>query len=253
MQKGLKKIWLSREALLFDSPLYILKGFASILTAYLLFNTHPIIGKDMISVLFGMMLTLEPITVSGIKSGFDQIKATLLGGVVSLIIISIFGINAITIALSVALTMYFALVMNWRFVSPVAIFTAIYMTQFVQLDAQGAQSYLLTFRLRMLALGAGIAIAIIYNYVFSLFFYKGMLKKRLTYLVEGLDQLVECFETEDPKTLKARAIALLSDIDTLANQIHAMRGQEEYKENVSSIRDMTHLYLHLVMKKTEDL
>ena len=218
---------LSEEAMLFDSPLYIVKGFFSVFTAYALFSQHPVVGKDMISVLFGMMMTLEPVNVSGIKTGLSQIKASVLGGLVTAIIVSILGVNLFTIALSVALTMYFALLMNWRFVSPVAIFTAIYMTQYIQLDAMGDPSMWLTFRLRMVALGSGIAIALLYNYLFSLFFYKAMVKKRLMFIVDALSKLVESYETEDLLVLKQRTISLLTDIDTIQHQMADMQKEKK--------------------------
>ena len=74
------KLLLSREAKLFDSPLFIIKSFISILTGYLLLHNHYIIGKDMISLLFGIMITLEPVSISGFKSGFSQIEASIIGG-----------------------------------------------------------------------------------------------------------------------------------------------------------------------------
>ena len=256
MKLKLPRFGLSEEAMLFDSPLYIIKGFVSVFTAYALFSQHPLIGKDMISVLFGMMMTLEPVNVSGIKSGLSQIKASVLGGLVTAIIVSLLGVNLFTIALSVALTMYIALMMNWRFVSPVAIFTAIYMTQYIQLDALGDPSMWLTFRLRMVALATGIVIALFYNYVFSLFFYKSMVKKRLVYIVEALSSLVEAFETEATSVLKQRAYSLITDIDTISHQMGDMQKEKrgnptiaQYAESVSQMRDLTHQFLDMVMEK----
>lgn len=249
-------VWLSREAMLYDSPLYILKSFLGVFTAYILFAGHPIIGKDMISVLFAMVLTLEPVNRSGLRSGINQVKATLLGGLVSALLVGFLGVNYVTIPLAVALTMYMALVINWRFVSPVAIFTAIYMTQLVQVDALGNPSMLLTFRLRMLALAAGIVVAIFYNYIFSLFFYKSMLKKRLTFASGALKSLM----AETPTTAhKERIVALLTDIDAIQIQLIDMQSDKKnseevmtYIKGVKDLRDLSHYYLDYVMDQTVD-
>lgn len=257
MKKKSFQLKLSREALLFDSPLYILKGFLSMLTAYLVFSGHAIVGKDMISVLFGMMLTLEPVNRTGIKSAFNQVKATILGGIVTAILVRLLGVNWFTVPLGVALTMYIALKINWRFVSPVAIFTAIYMTQYIQLDLSGEPSMLLTLRLRLLALGAGIAVALFYNYVFSLFFYKKMLKKRLLYVLETFETLmISEAANKDIQQHKTEIIGLLTDMDALSGQLLDMAADRKndadvlrYLSLITKTRDLCHYYLDAVMAK----
>ena len=258
MKNFLDKIKLGRQATLFDSYLYVLKGFLSILTGYILFHNHSIIGKDMISLLFGMMLTLEPINIIGIKSGLDQIKASILGGVVTAILVSLFGVNALTIPLGVAATMYISLKFNWRFVSPVAIFTAIYMTQYIQLDAMGMPSMLITLRLRLLALGSGIAIAIFYNYLFSKFFYSNMLRKRLVYIVESLRTYLNSYISHEDDgemtSLKKDITGLFGDIDLVISQIGDFNKidtekipYDHYRCALQELRDFTHYTLDVIM------
>ncbi|MFP4698018.1 MAG: FUSC family protein [Eubacteriales bacterium] len=179
-----------KEAYLFDSRIYIIKSFLAIITAYLIALQHPLLRLDMISILFGLMMTLEPVTISGIKSGWEQIYATVIGAVTTLAIIYFFGINGITVALSVSFTLYVCIHMNWRFVSPVAIFTAIYMTQYVQKTVEGKPSPVLTFRLRIVALIFGVSIAILYNYLFSVFSYKKLAQKRLLYILDKSKEVI---------------------------------------------------------------
>lgn len=249
---------LSRPAMLYDSHLYILKGFVSILTAYVLFHDHEIVGNDMISMFFGMMMTLEAVNITGIKSGMSQIKATVLGGAVTAIIVGIFGVNWLTVPLGVAMTMYISLKFNWRMVSPVAIFTAIYMTQYIQMDAMGMPSMLLTFRLRLLALGTGVGIAIFYNYLFSLFFYNSMLRKRLVYIIECLETHLETYIKEegtgDLQPLKTEITGLFSDIDSVIGQLYAIKPDqgdvnrvEQYGMALKALRDLTHYFLDVIM------
>ncbi len=252
---------LGREAMLFDSPLYILKAFSGVLTAYVLFKDHPIVGRDMISVLFGMMLTLEPVNRSGCKIAFEQIEASAMGGLVTAVLVAAFGVNLVTVPLSVALTLYLALTINWRAVSPVAFFTAIYMTQYLQVGANGAPSMPLTFGVRMFALLAGIAVALFYNYTFSIFFYKGMLKKRMTYVTETLDAIMSRHSALDGVDAyheqKADLVAILGDIDAfealLKDMAHQKRKAERVKDyliRIDNIRDLAHYYLGEIMEKT---
>lgn len=243
----MKRFRLSRQALLFDSPLYIVKAFVSMLTAYMLFKNHGLIGRDMISVLFGMMLTLEPVAAAGLKSAWEQVAATLLGGVTAAVLVAVFGVNAVTAALAVSLTLFIALKINWRFVPPVAIFTAIYMTQYIQTDAAGAPSMLLTLRLRLVALTAGIVVAMVYNGLFSLFFYKGMLRKRTLYVTEALLEAIALYRDGSAAASKNRLTALFGDIDLVRSHTGA-RGAS-YAEVLGALRDMTHYILNEVMSE----
>ena len=225
------KFKLSKEALLFDSPLYIAKAFLGVMLAYGLLGKTEFVGRDMISVLFGMMLTLEPSSVAGIKSGVGQIKGTLLGGVIGLIVVSIGGVNFITVPLAVALTLYVALVMDWSVVPAVAIFTSIYMTQYIQYDLEGMPNMFLTFLLRMSALGSGICIAVLVNAIFSRFGYKRMITKRLVYTFEQMSRLVENYHKKDSEIVDDQIIKILSQLGTFKQDLKAttIHGDEKLK------------------------
>ncbi|HEX3022989.1 MAG TPA: aromatic acid exporter family protein [Lachnospiraceae bacterium] len=186
MNKVRDFILLKKEAYLFDTKLYIVKAFISVLTAYAIVRNLPLVNKDMISVLFGLMMTLEPVTVTGIRSGYNQITATILGALATAIIVAVFGINIWTVAISISATLFLCLKINWREVSAVAIFTSIYMTQYAQCTENGELSMILTFQLRILALGIGVLLAILYNFLFSLFFYKRMERKRIAHILVTL-------------------------------------------------------------------
>jgi hypothetical protein len=176
-----KMIGLNDEALLLDSRLYIIKAVFAVATGYLVGKSIPIANIDMISVLLGVMYNLEPINMLGIKSGISQLLASTLGAFATGVTIFFFGINVYTIGISIAFTLYIALKINWRMVSPVAIFTAIYMTQFVQSNSLGEPSVWLTFRVRIVALVTGVIIAIVFNFIFSFFYYKRILVKRVNF------------------------------------------------------------------------
>lgn len=261
MIKFIKNILMKREAVLFDAPLFILKTFIAIMAGYILFNNHPLIGKDMISVLFGLVLTLQPVNVSGLKSGWDQVSASLIGGVVTIIIVLIGGVNFITVPLAVALTLYITLRINWRSMSVIAVFTSIYMTQFMQLNAGGDPSMLLTFRLRLLALGSGVLIAIIINFIFSLIFYKSMVKKRTIFTIEKItESIIELIKVLKTKSgsgygnLEKKVVGLFGDIDYIVGGLMDIKQKntkgkktEIFIFKLRELRDINHYVLDMVM------
>ena len=212
MRKFIDLFRFQKEADLLDSTTYILKSFLAVATAYAMASRSDILNKDMISVLFGLMLTLEPVTLTGIRHGWSQMYATILGALSTAVIISIFGIHIITISLSVAFTLYVCLKINWREVSPVAIFTSIYMTQYVQLTGTGEPSILLTIQLRLMALGTGIIIAILFNLLFSFISYRKMTYKRIAFLMKSLishmEETLDALTINDPLLLEENQKAM---------------------------------------------
>ena len=191
MKKIMSWICWGREAYLFDSTTYVVKSFVAIFVAYVIARSNPLLQKDIISVLFGVMLTLEPVSITGIRVGRDQVIATVIAAAATALIIFFGGNTALTVALGLAFTLYVSIKISWRFVSPVAYFTAIYMTQYVQQTAVGEPSMLLTFQLRMAALLCGVLIAILFNMVFSQFGYRHMLKKRVLFILEEQKRILE--------------------------------------------------------------
>lgn len=191
MERFLKIVGLKKEAILLDSKLYIVKSMLAIGTAFILGRTFDVTRLDMISVLLGVMYNLEATNTSTVKSGFNQLIASFLGALTTGTLVFFFGVNAFTVMLGMGLTLFIALKIDYRGVHPVAIFTSIYMTQYIQLDALGDPSIFLTIRLRILALGLGVLIAIVFNYGFSFFYYKRIGQKRLAYLQLKIDESLE--------------------------------------------------------------
>ncbi len=262
----LNRFKFSREAMLFDSPLYLIKAFLGIMISYVVFSQHSIVGNDMISVLFGMMLSLEPVNISGIKSGVAQFEATILGGLVTAIIVSIAGVNMFTVPLAVMLTLYISILLDWKNISPVAFFTSIYMTQLIQYTGAGDPSMLLTFRLRIMALGSGVLVALLLNFIFSLVFYKSMVCKRITYLFEKFVMNVEYFEnvlqtkdSEAIRQLKSEVSGLFRDIDFIYGHVNDLNKEKRKTETaskylvvISELRLLNHYFFDLLVQAFDE-
>lgn len=256
----IKKLKFSRKALLFDTHLFLVKIFFSAATGYLLFSHNELVGKDMISLMFGMIVTLQPVNYTGVKGGFLQIKDSVIGGVITAVIISVFGINFVTVALAIAITGYIALKMNWREMSIIAVFTAIYMTNYIQLDGMGMPSMWLTLRLRIISLSIGVLIAIFYNFIFSVITYKRFIRKRTIYLIECLLDEIDAFANEVNSTdeeflmsIDRRLGALFSDFNEILSHFNDVKFESEkehikyYTAIVKNLRDLNHHLADVIM------
>jgi uncharacterized membrane protein YgaE (UPF0421/DUF939 family) len=266
MKKYLKKLILKREALLFDSPLFILKTFISIAAGYILFKDHPFISKGMISLMLGTVLTLEPVNISGIKNGIDQITASLIGGIITVLVVLIGGVNMVTVPLAVALTLYVTLLIDWRRMSIMAVFTSFYLTQAILYTEAGQPDVVQTFKLRMLALGAGVLIAVVMNFLFSLIFYKQAFRKRTIFVIEQtikfLNEFVSNCNMEEKcnhNELKKKIINNFRDIDVIKSRLFDLRKEKDKGINVDDyiavleeMRDFNHYLLDFVMLAAKD-
>ncbi len=239
----LSRLKLKKEANLLDSKWYILKTFLAIATAYVIFSHVPLVKRDMISVLFGLVLTLEPVNRAGIKNGWDQIFASFIGAVATSLIVLFFGVSPITVGASVALTLYICLLINWKSVSAVALFTAIYMTQYLQVGPDGHLSVWLTFQLRFAALSSGVLVAIVYNYLFSLIQYRQISSKRTAYLFKQLLLNMQLIQTElkagergQFKGIRVQLLETTNQVEWIAGLMAQLHKEVESDTTVTLIK-----------------
>lgn len=223
-------IGLKKEAILLDSRLYILKAMCAISAGFILGNAFSITRMDMISVLLGVMYNLEAINVSGVKGGINQMLASTLGALTTGLLVYLMGYNVtvLTVAIGMGLTLFIALKIDYRMVSPVAIFTSIYMSQFIQRDIAGNPSVFLTFQLRIAALGLGVLIAITFNYLFSFLYYRQIGRRRLEFAklqsLIGLDKTLEelSSSTTDHNANNSLLAFVFSDIEMVKSNVETM-------------------------------
>lgn len=228
MKKFINKFKLSYEAYLLDSYLYILKSMVAILFGAIIGNMFSLTKLDMISVLLGVMYNLEATNRISIKGGLNQLLTSALGALSTGTLVYFFGVNPFVIAAGMGITLFISLKINYRLVSPVAIFTSIYMTQYLQTDLNGVSSVFLTFKLRMAALGLGILIALIFNFIFSLLYYKKMIQKRLEFTklksIEALLEVQNHLKNSPIKKVKYDMFFanIFTDIETISYQIDSL-------------------------------
>lgn len=252
----LSKIFgLKKEAVLLDSGLYIAKAMCAISVGYVLGNAFSITRLDMISVLLGVMYNLEPINVSGLKGGLNQLFASTIGALITGFLVYIMGyqITFVTVALGIGLTLYVSLKIDYRMVSPVAIFTSIYMTQLLQTNDLGQPSVLLTFRLRILALGLGIGIALFFNFLFSIIYYKQIGRKRVEFVkiqtIKALNHTISGLENNDLSSNTEFILAsTFNDVDMVKSNLESMM-KEKYipfnQKEKARLNDLYEIVMHM--------
>ncbi len=244
MKKKWKLFRLDKEAVLLDSGPFILKTFLAIGSAYALGVVTPVAQRDMISVLFGLILTLEPTNITGLRRGKEQFVASLIGALITAAIVAVLGVNPVSVGLSVAMTLFVCLKVNWRDISPVALFTSIYMTQNMQLGLGGEPSIWLTFQLRMIALALGVIIAVVWNFVFSLIQYRRITYRRLAFLVKHLlihlAELKTALQSDQWDTIdqkRANLAQVFNDIDWIKSLFEDMLGEGALTRRMAGISD----------------
>lgn len=260
MEKAKRIFGLKKEAILLDSWLYILKSMLAIGTGYILGNMFSVTRLDMISVLLGVMYNLEATNISAVKGGINQLLASFLGALTTGVLVYFLGVNVFTVMLGMGLTLFIALKIDYTAVSPVAIFTSIYMTQFLQSDSMGNPSILLTIRLRIFALGLGVLVAMVFNLIFSLIYYRKITRKRLEYVKLKLDDVMGytyryLMDEETVATTYNTIFSMaFADIETVSSNLEALSKDPLLpfkileKEHLDSAKDivkrmklMTHL------------
>ncbi len=222
--KLLSMLVLDKEARLFDAKEFLLKTFLAVLVGSFVGNKVAYLSKDMISLLFGMMLTIEPVNMTGIRSGLKQLEATVIGALITGGLLALLGYSPWTAALTVSATLYVSLLIDWRQFSVVAVFTSIYMNVLVQVNDQGKPSELETFKVRIAALTVGVLIAMIINWVFSVFGYRHMLEKRVLHLLRTLEnRMSSVYEMLDLQKLD-KAPDIMASFPELFNNVDWIRS-----------------------------
>lgn len=253
MNKLFQLIGLKREAILLDSRLFIVKAMLAISVGFILGRALPITRLDMVSVLLGVMYNLEAVNVLGLRGGLNQLLASTLGALTTGILVVLMGyqISFVTVALGIGLTMYIALKIDYRMVSPVAIFTSIYMTQLLQNDSTGNPSVIQTFVTRIAALGLGVAIAILFNFLFSVFYYRKLGRRRVEFVklkaLEGLRATRDALASHEPLKATGALAGAFNDVEMVKAHLETLGVERRIPLNQHEKANLDH-YLAMVVE-----
>lgn len=256
MSKILKHIKLPQEALLMDSWLYIFKSMPALALAFLVGKLIPLLYLDSISLLLGVMYSLEALNRRGFSSAKDQMLTTVLGGFVTGLIILVLDYQYMIVALSlgIGMTIYISLIIDYRMVSPSALFTSIYMTQLLRVNSLGQPDVFITLAVRLSSLGIGILIAMIFNVVYSKLFYKQMANKRLELVKRQVSAALKtaCSFYEKRVAVQGQSSCLASafnDIELVKADLEHLIAEKEKKVSDEERIQLKHQVQRLVALK----
>lgn len=250
--KLLNGLLLDKEARLFDTKEFLIKVFVAVVFGFIVGEAIPYVSGDMISLLFGMILTIEPVNMTGIRAGLKQVEATIIGAAITGIVLALFGYSMWTAALSICATLYVSLLIDWRNYSVVAMFTAIYMNTFIQVNADGSNSQIETFKLRIAALMTGVAIAFVINWLFSVFGYRHMLEKRVYHILDQLRQKMTLIAEMIQSGSFEKSTEIMRSFPGLFNNVDWIFGTAVDLEKDPSVKRGQHKQVKLekIMKMT---
>lgn len=256
MKKLIQKLLLPKEAILLDSWLYILKSMPALGLAYVIGISVPQLQLDMISLMLGVMYNLEPINKIGFKSAKDQMMTSALGGLITgLLIIGMgYHITVWTVSIGIGLTIYVSLLVDYRFVSPAALFTSIYMTQLLRLNAQGQPDVWITLGVRLVSLGLGILVAMIFNVGFSKLYYRNLIHKRLEFVkekvVESLEATRAVYRQSAPTSGQSSILAFaFNDIEMVKANIESILLEQAKSMKHDKVLELNHELQRLIALK----
>lgn len=232
---------------------------------------------DYLSASFIAVLTLQPTLYRGIEFSWQQIKATVLGVVVtvSLVVVTGGGLHAtywpFQSAVAMGITIGFCLYFQLDEGTVIATFTVAYLTCLPEMIHE---SFFRTLDLRFITIGIGLTAGLLMNYLSSLFGYRDRLYLNVhtsaRQLGERLDDIVGCFSEPDDlerslkhelKQLRALRQQLnnveidLEEIEFRApgltdESVSGEQGHQRQFDRIYCLKDFSHhlwsLLLHLV-------
>lgn len=256
MKKITTYLRLPKEAVLLDSWLYIFKSMPALALAFIIGTALPQFNLDMISLLLGVMYNLEPVNKMGFKSARDQMITSALGGLITGLLVLAVGyrINALTVALGMGLTIYVSLLVDYRFVSPAALFTSIYMTQLIRLNASGQPDIWLTLLIRLVSLGLGVLVAMAFNVAFSILYYQRLASKRLEFVKRSvLNCLIETrkiYESTNPMAGQSSILAgAFNDIEMVKANLDQLLIEKSKTLSSLKVTELKHDLQRLIALK----
>ncbi|MEK7434514.1 MAG: aromatic acid exporter family protein [Cyanobacteriota bacterium] len=196
----LKNKHFSIREYLVSSEIYSLKCSISVILAY--FIAKIIVPEDLLSATFTAILCVKPTFYSGLMEGNDQLFASLLGAIITTLLLHFVGYNIFVMSFALFIVISICINRNWNNYLVVAIFSVLYVFIIPQ------QTELNTIIVRILAVLCGFFTASIINFIFSLVRYQSFLHFRTSYSLNIVFN-------EFSKTVKANKTADIQGLDKL--------------------------------------
>ncbi len=207
---------------------------------------------DLLSPAFASVLCIQPTVFTGLKRGWQELFVSLLGAVLSVILVLPYGINLITIPITVAVTIYIAIKLNLDESIPIAIFTVLYITLFP------LQSIWDTVKIRFLSILLGIGSASLVNYLISFIRYKYLFYTRMLRVSDivytKFSKLVEGIYDKDIELLNSLLIEIeqiFRQISNLKNEIKDLRREIAWRKHISGINETVAFYMERILANFE--
>lgn len=152
-------------------PVLVGKAAFAVMVAYL--AARALVPRDALSATFVSMLCVSPTLYTGLRRGLAQLAASALGGLATLAVMIPFGVDALTIFVSMALGLGAAFLFGFTATYTVAGFTVLYtaLIGHAEVDA---------YFVRLASVLLGVAAGSLANLVASAFWYRQIFGRRVT-------------------------------------------------------------------------
>ena len=178
-------------------PVLVAKAAFAVMIAFI--AARLLVPRDLLSATFVSMLCISPTLYTGLRRGFAQVVASALGGLATLAVMIPFGLDPLTLFVSVALGLGAAFVVGFTTTYTVAGFTVLYVALIgrAELDA-----YFVRLASVLLGVGAGT----LANFVASAFWYQRIFGRRVAIaarvVARPMGLLAEAARTGEPDQLR---------------------------------------------------
>jgi len=163
-----------KEALI-DSQIYILKSTLAGVIAFVL--AGKLVPDDALSAAFVAILCIKPAFYTGLVVGKQQLTASLLGAILTALLLIGIGNKILVISLALVLVTAFCVYQKKEEYLTISVFTVLYMV------ILSSENTLEMVTIRMSSVFLGVVVASLINFMLSFFLYKPFLYFRIKYAV----------------------------------------------------------------------
>lgn len=195
----------------------VLVAKAAFAVAIALVAARALVPRDLLSATFVSMLCISPTLYTGLRRGFLQLAASALGGLATLAVMIPFGVDPLTLFVSMVLGLGGAFVVGFSTTYTVAGFTVLYVALIGRAEVDA-------YFVRLASVLLGVAAGTLANFVASAFWYQRIFGRRVAIaahvVARPMGLLAQAARSADPVALRQADEAwdpvfrLLSDLSS---------------------------------------